>query len=78
MDSTGAQQVFFNHIKGMLPPHISFVDEIAEELKNQQRQRLQKNTRRKTNRFRGSKKLCVKYKISLDQLLHLNSESVVF
>ena len=32
MDSTGAQQVFFNHIKGMLPPHISFVDEIAEEL----------------------------------------------
>ena len=78
MDSTGAQQVFFNHIKGMLPPHISFVDEIAEELKISNDSAYRRIRGEKPIALEEIKKLCVKYKISLDQLLHLNSESVVF
>ena len=32
MESTSAQSVFFQHIKALLPPHLSVVDEIAEVL----------------------------------------------
>lgn len=78
MDSTGAQQVFFNHIKGMLPPHISFVDEIAEVLSVSNDSAYRRIRGEKPIALEEIKKLCVKYKISLDQLLHLNSESVIF
>jgi len=78
MDSTGAQQVFFNHIKGMLPPHISFVDEIAEELNISNDSAYRRIRGEKPIALEEVKKLCIKYKISLDQLLHLDSDSVIF
>ncbi len=78
MDSTGAQQVFFNHIKGMLPPHISFVDEIAEELNISNDSAYRRIRGEKPIALEEIRKLCTKYKISLDQLLHLDSDSVIF
>ena len=78
MDSTGAQQVFFNHIKGLLPPHISFVDEIAEELNISNDSAYRRIRGEKPIALEEIKKLCTKYKISLDQLLHLDSDSVIF
>ena len=78
MESTGAQQVFFSHIKGLLPPHISFVDEIAEVLNISNDSAYRRIRGEKPIALEEIKTLCVKYKISLDQLLHLNSESVVF
>ena len=78
MESTGAQQVFFNHIKGLLPPHISFVDEIAEVLNISNDSAYRRIRGEKPIALEEIKKLCIKYKISLDQLLHLNSESVIF
>ncbi len=78
MESTGAQQVFFAHIKGLLPPHISFVDEIAEVLNISNDSAYRRIRGEKQIALEEIKKLCVKYKISLDQLLHLNSESLVF
>ncbi len=72
------QQLFFQHIKNNLPSHLSFVDEIAEQLdiSNDSAYR----------RIRGEKpisldeiaKLCSAYKISLDQFLHLTSDSFLF
>ena len=78
MESTGAQQVFFNHIKGLLPPHISFVDEVAEVLNISNDSAYRRIRGEKPIALEEIKKLCIKYKISLDQLLHLNSESVIF
>ena len=78
MESTSAQQVFFNHIKGLLPPHISFVDEIAEVLDISNDSAYRRIRGEKPIVLEEIKKLCVKFKISLDQLLHLNTDSFLF
>jgi DNA-directed RNA polymerase subunit F len=78
MDSTAAQQVFFNHIKGLLPPHISFVDEIAEVLNVSNDSAYRRIRGEKPIALEEIKKLCVKFNISIDQLLHLDSQSIVF
>jgi hypothetical protein len=78
MESTGAQQLFFTHIKGLLPPHISFVDEIAEILNISNDSAYRRIRGEKPIALEEVKKLCVRFNISLDQLLHLNSESLVF
>ncbi len=78
MESTGAQQVFFNHIKGLLPPHISFVDEVAEVLNISNDSAYRRIRGEKPIALEEIKKLCIKFKISLDQLLHLNTDSFLF
>jgi hypothetical protein len=78
MDNTQTQQLFFNHIKSKLPLHLSFVDEVAELLDI--------STDSAYRRIRGEKMigldeiqiLCNKYQISLDELLHIQSNAVVF
>lgn len=78
MESTGAQQVFFNHIKGLLPPHVSFVDEIADLLNISNDSAYRRIRGEKPIALEEIKKICVKYQISLDQLLQLDSDSVIF
>lgn len=78
MDTNQTQQLLFNHIRSKLPPHLSFVDEVAEllNISNDSAYR----------RIRGEKPLgldevqilCNKYQISLDQLLHIKSNTVIF
>lgn len=70
--------MFFNHIKSKLPPHLSLVDEIAD--------RLDISNDSAYRRIRGEKPigldemqiLCNIYKVSLDQLLQINTETVIF
>ncbi len=78
MDLSQSQHAFFAHIKTKLPAHLTLVDEIAEllEISNDSAYR----------RIRGEKpigldeiqKLCSHYKVSLDQLLHLDTDNVLF
>ncbi|MFM6925102.1 MAG: helix-turn-helix domain-containing protein [Ferruginibacter sp.] len=78
MGSTNSQLLFFQHIKSILPDHISFVDEIAALLgiSNDSAYR----------RIRGEKpismdemhKLASHFKISIDQFLHIESGSYIF
>ncbi|HWD89825.1 MAG TPA: helix-turn-helix transcriptional regulator [Mucilaginibacter sp.] len=78
MDTNHTQQLFFNHIKSILPAHLSFVDEVAEllNISNDSAYR----------RIRGEKPLgldelqvlCNKYQVSLDQLLHIKTNTVIF
>ncbi|MEO6538162.1 MAG: helix-turn-helix domain-containing protein, partial [Ferruginibacter sp.] len=78
MDSLQTQQLFFNHIKLKLPAHLSLVDEVAEllDISNDSAYR----------RIRGEKPigldeikiLCNHYKVSLDQLLQINTDTVIF
>ncbi len=78
METESAQQIFFKHIKSLLPPHISLVDEIADllEISNDSAyRRIRGETQMSLEEI---KKLCCSFKVSLDQLLHLNSNSFVF
>jgi hypothetical protein len=78
METVTAQLVFFNHIKCLIPPHISFVDDVAEVLKISNDSAYRRIRGEKPIAFEEIKKLCLKYHISLDQLLQLDSESIVF
>lgn len=78
METVTGQQVFFNHIKSLIPPHISFVDDVAEVLNISNDSAYRRIRGEKPIGFEEIKKLCVKYHISLDQLLQLDSESIVF
>lgn len=78
MNQANVQVLFFQHLKTQLPPHLSMVDEIAEllEISNDSAYR----------RIRGEKpidleetyKLCNHFKLSIDQLLHLQSDAIIF
>ena len=78
MRSESIQQLFFQHIKGNLPGHISIADDIAELLNI--------STDSAYRRIRGEKlisleeaaQLCAHYKFSLDQFLNLPSDSFLF
>lgn len=78
METIQIQALFFNHIKSKLPAHLSFVDEVAEAL--------QISNDSAYRRIRGEKPLgmneiqilCNKYHISLDRLLHIQTNTVIF
>ncbi|HTS45328.1 MAG TPA: hypothetical protein VMH01_13095 [Puia sp.] len=78
MEQTGAQQVFFQHIRNTLPPHISLVDEIAELLNISTDSAYRRIRGEKLISFDEIRTLCSHFKISLDQLFYLNSESIIF
>jgi hypothetical protein len=78
MDNNQTQQLFFNHIKSKLPVHFSFVDEMADVLKisnDSAYRRIRGETPLGLDELQV---LCNKYHVSLDQLLHLQSNTVIF
>ena len=72
------QQLFFNHIKSKLPVHLSFVDEVAELLNISNDSAYRRIRGEKTIGLDEIQILCNKYQVSLDQLLQINSNAVVF
>lgn len=78
METVSAQSRFFQHLKAKLPGHLSLVDEVAEllNLSNDSAYR----------RIRGEKEMglseialiAAKYKISVDQILSLDSDAFIF
>lgn len=78
MEQPDVQQVFFQHIKNNLPPHLSFVDEIAEILNISNDSAYRRIRAEKGISFDEIRTLCSHFKISLDQLFHLKSDSVIF
>lgn len=78
MESANAQQLFFQHIKEKLAPHISIADEIAELLNISNDSAYRRIRADKPISFEELKKLCVHYKVSLDQFLNLQSDTFIF
>lgn len=78
MNASDTQVVLFTHIRSKLPGHLSLVDQVAEllNISNDSAYR----------RIRGEKPLgldeiqilCNKYQVSLDQLLHIKNNTVIF
>jgi hypothetical protein len=77
-NDTPLQLQLFNTIKAKLPPHLSLADEVAAVLEI--------STDSAYRRIRGEKpllleevaRLCTKYALSLDGLLHLQSDGFLF
>ncbi|HEY8970616.1 MAG TPA: helix-turn-helix transcriptional regulator [Puia sp.] len=78
MGQENVQISFFQHIKALLPPHLSPVDEIAELLNISNDSAYRRIRGEKPISFDELQKLCGHFKISLDQFLHLQSDSLVF
>jgi hypothetical protein len=78
MNPPDVQVLFFRHLKTVLPPHLSMVDEIADILGI--------SIDSAYRRIRGDKpidlaethKLCSHFNISLDQLLNLRNDTFIF
>src|SRR5215213_5663299 len=78
MEAATIQVNFFQHIKAMLPPHLSLVDEVAELLHISNDSAYRRIRGEKPIAFEELQVLCSHFKVSLDQFLHLRSDSIVF
>ena len=78
MAAENAQILFFRHIKGLLPPHLSMADEVAGLLNISNDSAYRRIRGEKPISFEELQKLCGHFKISLDQFLHLQSDSIIF
>jgi len=78
MEANELQQQFFNHLKARLAPHQSLAEEVADLL--------ELSTDSAYRRIRGEKpislhelqKLCSHFRVSLDQLMNIDSNAIVF
>jgi len=78
MESNELQQQFFQQLKKRLPSHLSLAEEVADLINI--------STDSAYRRIRGEKpisldelqKLCSHFQVSLDQLMNINSNSIVF
>lgn len=78
MTATGVQQVFFNHIKSILPHHLSIVDEVADLLDISNDSVYRRMRGEKPLTFEEVQKLCVHFNISLDSIFHLDTDNYIF
>ena len=78
MENNGVQQLFFLHIKNSLLPHLALVDSIAEVLNISNDSAYRRIRGEKQISFEEIQKLSTHFKISLDQFLHLKSDSFLF
>ena len=78
MNQPGVQQIFFQHIKSNLATHLSLVDEVADLLNISNDSAYRRIRGEKPFLLKKSKSLCAHYRISLDQLFHLNNDSFFF
>ena len=78
MESLNVQVSFFNHIKTLLPSHLSLVDEVAEILSISNDSAYRRIRGEKPISLEEMQKLASRFKISLDQFLHLQSDSFIF
>ena len=77
-NSTSVQQLFFQHVKGNLPGHLSLVDEVADLLNISVDSAYRRIRGEKEISFQEIKILCSHFHVSLDQLLHLDTDSIIF
>lgn len=78
MESNNSQLQFFQHIKSILPDHISFVDEIAGLLNISNDSAYRRIRAEKHISLDEMQKLASHFRISIDQFLHLQSDSYIF
>jgi hypothetical protein len=78
MESLTIQQQLFNQLKSILPPHISLVDELSQLLGISPDSVYRRIRGEKPLTMQELKTICEKYHISLDQMLHMKNDTVIF
>jgi len=78
MTETNFQKELFSAIKNSLPQHISMVDELAELLQLSYDSVYRRIRGEKPLALDELKILCEKFNLSVDRLLHLKTESILF
>jgi hypothetical protein len=78
MESSNVQVSFFNHVKTLLPSHLSLVDEVADLLNISNDSAYRRIRGEKPISLEEMQKLATRFKISLDQFLHLQTDSFIF
>lgn len=78
MDPATLQQTFFNALKNTLPPYVSMVDEIAEVLNIGNDSVYRRIRGEKPINISELKLLCDHFHISLDHVLQIQNDAVVF
>ncbi len=78
MESGNIQVLFFQHIKSFLPSHVAMVDTIAEILDISNDSAYRRIRAEKQISLEEMQKLASHFKISLDQFMHLRSNSFIF
>lgn len=78
METHRIQNVFFQKIKEKLPSHLSMVDEIASLLQLSNDSAYRRIRCEKQLSFEEIQKLCSHFKISMDQMLHLQNDTFLF
>jgi len=78
MEQQTIQVKFFQHLKGILPPHLSMVDEVAKLLNISNHSPYRRNRGEKPITLDEMQILAAKYNLSIDQFLHLQSDSYIF
>jgi len=78
MQANELQQQFFNHLKSVLPPHISMVDELTELLNLSYDSVYRRIRGEKPLALNELRHICEHYHISLDQVLQLQNDTIVF
>lgn len=78
MEQNNAQVLFFQQIKIQLPPHLSLADEIAKVLEISADSAYRRIRGEKPISFDDIQKLSSRYKISIDHILHLQTNGFIF
>jgi len=78
MENNNTQLMFFQHIKSILPAHKSFVDEIAGLLNISNDSAYRRIRGEKPISLDEMQLLANQFKISIDQFLHIQSDSFIF
>ncbi len=78
MDSAELQKIFFSNLKNVVPANISMVDEIADILNIGYDSVYRRIRGEKPVTLGELKILCDRYQVSLDQVLQLKNDSIVF
>src|SRR5450432_1174224 len=78
MTSSSVQVLFFQHLKTQLPQHLSMVDEIAELLGISNDSAYRRIRGEKPIDLEETHKLCIHFKTSMDQLMHLQQNTFIF
>lgn len=78
METNELQQQLFGYLKSALPPHLSMADEIGHLLNLSPDSVYRRIRGEKPITLNELKKICDNYHLSLDQLLQLQTDTVVF
>jgi hypothetical protein len=78
MNQSNTQVLLFQHLKSILPPHLSMADEVADLLEISADSAYRRIRGEKPITLEELEKVCVQYNISMDQFLHLKTNSFLF